>query len=90
MGLIRRAEGEHLGSDLTLPRRLPADISQQEAIKAFERAGGVLRRSKRGHAVLKMPNGRLASLPSGKLKRGLLESQIKRAGLTVDTFLGFL
>lgn len=55
---------------------------------AFEHAGGVRRKSKRGHAVLKMPNGRLVSLPSGTLKRGLLESQIKRAGLTVDTFLG--
>lgn len=74
----------------TLPRRLPADITQEQAIKAFERGGGVRRRSKRGHAVLKMSNGRLVSLPSGKLKRGLLESQIKRGGLTVDTFLGFL
>jgi len=37
-----------------------------------------------------MPNGKLVSLPSGKLKVGLLESQIKRAGLTVNEFLNAL
>jgi hypothetical protein len=37
-----------------------------------------------------MPNGRLISLPSGELRRGLLERQIKVGGLTVDTFLEHL
>jgi predicted RNA binding protein YcfA (HicA-like mRNA interferase family) len=66
---------------------LPSGISQSTAIKAFERAGGQLRKSKRGHAVLKMPNGKLVSLPSGILKKGLLERQIKLAGLTIEEFM---
>jgi hypothetical protein len=37
-----------------------------------------------------MPNGRLVSLPSGILKRGLLENQIKIGGLTVEEFLKHL
>ncbi len=51
--------------------KLPSDIAQDAAIKAFERAGGQLKKSKRGHAVLKMRNGRLVSLPSGSLKKGI-------------------
>jgi hypothetical protein len=72
------------------PARLPSGINQSRAVRAFERAGGALRKSKRGHAVLKMPNGRLVSLPSGILKRGLLENQIKIGGLTVEEFLKHL
>ena len=75
------------GRSAVASSRLPADISQEDAIKAFERAGGTLKKSKRGHAVLKMPNGRLVSLPSGALKKGLLQSQIKLGGLRVETFL---
>lgn len=37
-----------------------------------------------------MPNGRLVSLPSGSLKRGLLDHQIKLAGLTIAEFLDHL
>jgi len=37
-----------------------------------------------------MPNGKLVSLPSGKLKKGLIENQIKRADLTVEQFLQLL
>jgi hypothetical protein len=72
------------------PQRFPSGISQTSAVRSFERAGGVLKKTKRGHAVLKMPNGRLVSLPSGTLKRGLLERQIRVGGLTVDEFLGYL
>lgn len=72
------------------PQRLPSGINQSSAVKAFERAGGELKKAKRGHAVLKMPNGRLVSLPSGILKKGLLENQIKLAGLTTEEFIGLL
>jgi len=34
-----------------------------------------------------MPNGRLVSLPSGILKKGLLEKQMKLAGLTAEEFI---
>jgi len=67
--------------------RLPSGIKQSQAVKAFERAGGDLKKTKRGHAVLKMPNGRLVSLPSGILKKGLLENQIKISGLTIEEFI---
>jgi predicted RNA binding protein YcfA (HicA-like mRNA interferase family) len=72
------------------PARLPSGINQSRAVKAFEHAGGELKKTKRGHAVLKMPNGRLVSLPSGILKKGLLENQIKAGGLTVDEFVKYL
>jgi predicted RNA binding protein YcfA (HicA-like mRNA interferase family) len=69
---------------------LPSGVNQDRAVKAFERAGGQLKKTKRGHAVLKMPNGRLVSLPSGILKKGLLTQQIKVGGLTVDEFVRHL
>jgi hypothetical protein len=54
----------------------------------FESWGGVVRRrSKRGHPVLKMPNGKIVSLPTGVIKIGLLSNQIKVAGKTDEDFL---
>ena len=78
------------GQPTLAPSHLPADITQDNAVRSFQKAGGVLKKSKRGHAVLKMLNGRLVSLPSGTLKKGLLQSQIKLGGLTVDKFLDYL
>ena len=67
------------------------NVRQQEAVKAFERAGGILRRNtKRGHAVIKMPNGNLVSIPTGIVKIGLLRSEIAKAGLTEEEFREFL
>ena len=66
-------------------------MRQQEAVKAFERAGGILRRrTKRGHAVIKMPNENVVSLPTGTIKIGLLRSEITKAGLTEEEFREFL
>jgi len=48
-----------------------------EALRAFLRADGIERKTKGGHRVIKMPNGHLVSLPTGILKIGLLESEIK-------------
>jgi hypothetical protein len=67
------------------------NVKQQDAIKALERAGGILRRrTKRGHAVIKMPNGVVVSLPTGVVKVGLLISEIKKAGLTEEAFIELL
>ncbi len=70
--------------------RVPRDIKQDEAIRAFVRAGAVERKAKRGHRALRAANGALLSLPSGTLKVGLLEKQIKRAGMTIQEFLELL
>ena len=49
--------------------------------------GGVERqKSKRGHRVVKMPNGRVCSFPTGTLKVGLLMHEIKMAGKTEEEF----
>lgn len=67
-----------------IPRGLRAD----EVAKAFERAGGVRRSGKGSHINIKMPNGQMVTLPGhGELKVGLLQSAIKKAGLTVQEFL---
>jgi len=67
------------------------NISTREALKAFERAGGVVRRGKGSHVNIKMPNGVLITLPMRReLKIGLLKSVIRHAGLTEEEFLKLL
>lgn len=48
--------------------------------------GGVERRSRRGHALVKF-GPYVLSFPSGVLGRDLLRSQIKLAGKTEEEFL---
>ena len=67
-----------------------SNIRQREAARAFVRAGGQEKPGGSGHLVIKMPNGRRLSLPSGILKEGLLRAQIRIAGLTIDEFLELL
>ena len=59
-------------------------------MRAFVAAGGVERRGKGSHRVIKMPNGRVLSLPAGVVKVGLLRSRIKIAGMTEDEFIAAL
>jgi predicted RNA binding protein YcfA (HicA-like mRNA interferase family) len=70
--------------------KLPRNVRQAEAVRAFVRAGGVERRGKGGHRVVKMPNGHIVSLPTGVIKAGLLNSEVKESGLTVDGFVELL
>jgi predicted RNA binding protein YcfA (HicA-like mRNA interferase family) len=70
--------------------RAPTNIRQAAAIRAFLRAGGVLRQGKGSHQVVKMPNGKIISLPHGILKQGLLEAEIRKSGLTIEEFLELL
>jgi hypothetical protein len=72
---------------MRLPK-LPRNLSQARALRAFIRAGGVevAYRGKGSHKAVLMPNGHLVILPM-KLKVGLLSGQIKDAHLTVEQFI---
>lgn len=73
--------------------RLPR-ISGADAVRAFERAGFVLDRVRGSHHVLKHPEKRARlSIPvhQGRtIGAGLLASQIKAAGLSVEEFIALL
>jgi predicted RNA binding protein YcfA (HicA-like mRNA interferase family) len=63
-------------------------IKSEQAIAAFERAGGVKRRGKGAHVNVKMPNGMIVTIPAhGELRVGLLQAVIKKAGMSVEEFL---
>ncbi len=66
-------------------------ILGEDAIKAFVRAGGVRRGGEGDHVNIKMPNGRILTIPGrGDLKIGLLKDAIKKADLTEEQFLELL
>jgi predicted RNA binding protein YcfA (HicA-like mRNA interferase family) len=66
-------------------------VKGQEAIKAFERAGGMVRKGKGSHVNIKMPNEQLITIPAtGELKIGLLKAAIRKAGLTEEQFANLL
>lgn len=62
-------------------------IRGEDAIKAFVRAGGVQRGGKGDHVNIKMPNGRILTIPGrGEIKIGLLKDAIRKAGLSEEQF----
>lgn len=62
-------------------------VKGEEAIKVFIRAGGQIRGGKGDHINIKMPNGKLITIPGNKeLKTGLLLDAIKKADLTAEEF----
>ena len=66
-------------------------IKAKDAIKAFEKAGGVRRSGKGAHVNIKMPNGRIITLRGkGEMKVGRLKDAIHEAGLTAEEFLELL
>ena len=66
-------------------------VKGEEAIKAFIKAGGKLRKGKGDHVNIKMPNGMIITIPGkGELKVGLLKAAIRKASLTEDQFLELL
>jgi predicted RNA binding protein YcfA (HicA-like mRNA interferase family) len=73
-----------------MPSKVP-QVTGEEAIKAFGGAGYALDRIKGSHRILKHPERReRLSIPvhAGKtLGIGLLRSQIRAAGLTVEEFI---
>lgn len=71
--------------------KLPRDLSQQQAIRAFVRLGGeeIQRRGKGSHRAILMPNGHLVVLPM-RLKVGLLAEQIKESSFSINEFVDML
>jgi predicted RNA binding protein YcfA (HicA-like mRNA interferase family) len=66
-------------------------IRGRNAIRAFEKAGGTVRKGKGSHVNVKMPNGQLVTIPvTGELKIGLLKAAIRKAGLTEKEFVDLL
>ena len=71
--------------------KLPRDVTAEEAVKVFVKAGGVLRKGKGSHVNIKMPSGVIITIPArGRLKTGLLRAAIRKAGLTVEGFVRLL
>ena len=67
---------------------LMRNVGGKEAVKAFVKAGGIVRQGKGDHINIKMPNGQIITIPvSGDLKIGLLKSAIRKAGLDDEEFL---
>jgi len=71
--------------------RLP-QVSGQEAVAAFERAGFVIKRRRGSHIAMTKPGfPAMLSIPDhGQIKPGTLRSQIRKAALTVDEFTALL
>ncbi|OPY53824.1 MAG: YcfA-like protein [Methanosaeta sp. PtaU1.Bin060] len=66
-------------------------VSGRDAVKAFVKAGGIVRPGKGDHVNIKMPNGQLITIPvSGDVKIGLLKSAIRKAGLEDEAFISLL
>lgn len=67
------------------------NVNGQDAVKAFVKAGGIVRPGKGDHVNIKMPNGQIITIPVPKdLKIGLLKAAIKKAGLTDKEFNNLL
>ena len=66
--------------------------SGADAIRAFERAGWLLDRQKGSHATLiKSGSPLVLTIPRHReLDRGVLRAMIRKAGLSVEEFVGFL
>jgi predicted RNA binding protein YcfA (HicA-like mRNA interferase family) len=68
------------------------DIPAKDAIRAFERAGGIVRKGKGSHVNIRMPNGASVTFAQSNkdVKIGLLRSMLKRAELSQEAFLTYL
>ncbi len=66
-------------------------IRGEHALRAFLLAGGIQKGGKGDHINIKMPNGRILTIPGrGELKIGLLKAAIKKADLSDEQFLELL
>jgi len=63
------------------------DLSPDRVVRAFERAGYAVVRTRGSHVILKHPERPLISIPRHRVvKTGLLLSKIKAAGLSPEEF----
>ena len=67
-------------------------ISGAEAVRVFEKAGWQFQRQHGSHTILhREGHGEILSIPQHReLGVGLLQVQIKKAGLTVEEFIALL
>ncbi len=67
-------------------------VRADDAIRAFERAGGIVRSGKGDHVNVKMPNGQIVTIPRTRepMKVGLLKAMLKKAGMSEDQFAALL
>ncbi|MFQ6136012.1 MAG: type II toxin-antitoxin system HicA family toxin [Candidatus Hydrothermarchaeales archaeon] len=75
-----------------MPSKLPVVMSKK-AIKAFSKAGWRVARQKGSHIHLVKPGEKvILTIPyhNKPLKRGVLRTPIKRAGLTIEEFVELL
>jgi len=73
--------------------KLPRDVSGDEAVRAFKRAGYVLDHTVGSHAVLLHPSDpqkRLVVPLHRSIKVGTLSKLLKDAGLAVEEFIELL
>jgi len=68
------------------------NIRPSDAIKAFERAGGVVRSGKGSHVNIKMPHGQIITFSGSRrpVKIGLLKAMIRKSGMTEEDFSQYL
>lgn len=67
------------------------NLKPEKVVKAFERAGWTNRGQRGSHVKLSKPgNPNILSIPTHKgktIKKGLLLSQVKKSGMTLEEFL---
>ena len=70
-----------------MPGRILRDIPADRVIRAFEKAGYVVSRVSGSHFVLKHSECATVIIPRHRIvKLGLLLSQVKQSGLSVEEF----
>jgi predicted RNA binding protein YcfA (HicA-like mRNA interferase family) len=68
------------------------EVSGRQAVAAFERAGFTISRQRGSHIIMTRPgHPATLSIPDHRrLKPGTLRALIRKAGLSVEEFLGLL
>ncbi len=67
-------------------------VRADDATRAFERAGGIVRGGKGDHVNIKMPNGQIVTIPRTRepIKVGLLKAALNKADMSDDQFAALL
>lgn len=73
-----------------MPMSSLRNVTQEQAVAAFLRFGGVERGTKKTYRMVSMPNQALLAIPSGVLLPGTLRVLIRHADLTADQLEGAL
>jgi len=73
---------------LTSGGRKLRNLKAAQVVRAFERLGYVVVRTKGSHHVLKRPDGRILVIPvhRGGIKTGIIVDALKKSGITIEEF----